>query len=119
MTARMRDYPRLPIAAVRYHDGAAEIGHDCPLCGDRFWRGEGERTPRMCPPCVGVVGREMARDRERRYYEQRPKLPAPTCHKCGAAIPYTPPGRPPTRCIACVPPSVAARRRRGDQEGDA
>ena len=68
MTERMRDYPRLPVVAIRYHDGDAEIGHDCPLCGDRFWRAEEARTPRMCPPCVEVVKREMMRDRSRRYY---------------------------------------------------
>lgn len=48
----------------------------------------------------------------RRYYEQHPTRPAPTCRDCGAPIPWTPPGRPPVRCNACVPPSVAARRRK-------
>ncbi len=68
MTPRLRAYPPLPPVAVRYHDGAAELAHDCPLCGERFWREEDARTPRLCPPCVEVVQREGMRARSRRYY---------------------------------------------------
>lgn len=46
----------------------------------------------------------------RSYYRKHPKRPKPVC-SCGAAIEWAPPGRPPTRCVNCVPASVAAKRR--------
>lgn len=45
------------------------------------------------------------------YYLQNPDRPAPVCRDCGQSIPYTPPGRPKSRCDACVPPSIRCRRR--------
>jgi hypothetical protein len=47
-----------------------------------------------------------------RYYEQHPQRPAPTCRSCETPIPWSPPGRPPVRCDACVPASVRRKRKR-------
>lgn len=52
--------------------------------------------------------REHAR---RQYYATHPQRPAPVCRTCGDAIVWEPPGRPPVRCVQCIPPSLAARRR--------
>jgi hypothetical protein len=46
-----------------------------------------------------------------RYYALHPERPQPVCRVCQAAIPFVPPGRPKTRCDACVPTSVLAKRR--------
>lgn len=51
--------------------------------------------------------REMAR---KRYYAAHPRRPTPTC-SCGATIPWHGRGRPPKTCNACVPPSIASRRK--------
>lgn len=51
--------------------------------------------------------REIARGR---YYRQHPERPTPTCRDCGVEIPFTPPGRPMTKCDACVPPCIRRQR---------
>lgn len=51
--------------------------------------------------------REVARAR---YYRENPERPTPTCNGCGVEIPFTPPGRPMTRCDACVPACVRRQR---------
>lgn len=57
--------------------------------------------------------REEITAKARAYYHATTPAPVlPPCGKCGAAIPYVPPGRPRTRCDECVPPCLRARRRR-------
>lgn len=50
-------------------------------------------------------------DRIKRYKRREALNPQPVCRVCQASIPFIPPGRPKTRCDACVPPSVLAKRR--------
>lgn len=67
---------------------------------ERWWNSQPERIEKK---------REWAR---RRYYELHPERPQPVCRTCHASIPWTPPGRPPVRCDACVPAAVRNRRKR-------
>lgn len=54
---------------------------------------------------------ELARRARERYWLQRGPLPPVHCRRCGAAITRPARGRPRLTCNACVPPSIAARRK--------
>lgn len=66
---------------------------------ERYWNAQPERKEKKRQQALAS------------YYARHPERPQPVCRDCGGSIPYIPPGRPKTRCDACVPAYVAVRRR--------